>query len=110
MAIQSIQRAIDIIEKHMADADFTVEQFARKIGMSRVQLHRKLGALTNHSTTNFIRVIRLKRAALLLQHEAGTIAEIAYEVGFNKPSYFTECFRKHFGVLPSEFAETRTLK
>jgi AraC-like DNA-binding protein len=66
-------------------------------------LHRKLHALTNQSTNQFIRSLRLKRAAELLRQHYGNVAEIAYEVGFNNPSYFAECFRQQFGVLPSEF-------
>ncbi|RQW08658.1 DNA-binding response regulator [candidate division KSB1 bacterium] len=98
-----LHRAIDIIEEYMADADFSVEQFARAVGLSRVQLHRKLRALTNQSATDFIKILRLKRAASLLKQRSGNIAEIAYEVGFNKPSYFADCFRKQFGQLPSEY-------
>jgi len=98
-----LNRAIDIIEKNMGDFDFTVDEFAHAIGLSRTQLHRKLRALTNQSAREFIRILRLKRAATLLEHHAGNIAEIAYQVGFNKPSYFTECFRKQFGQLPSDY-------
>jgi len=71
--------------------------------MSRMQLHRKLLALTNKSANNFIRSLRLKRAAELLRQHYGNVAQIAYEVGFNNPSYFAECFRKQFGKLPSEY-------
>jgi signal transduction histidine kinase/DNA-binding response OmpR family regulator len=98
-----LRRAIDIIENHLSDADFRVDQFGREIGLSRVQLHRKLRALTGKSATGFIRAIRLQRAVVLLEHRYGNISEIAYEVGFSKPSYFAECFRKQFGCLPSEY-------
>ena len=67
---------------------FTVEQFGREIGFSRTQLHRKLKGLTDHPPVEFIRTIRLKRAAQLLDQDYGTVAEIAYEVGFSDPSYF----------------------
>jgi signal transduction histidine kinase/ligand-binding sensor domain-containing protein/DNA-binding response OmpR family regulator len=104
MDAQFLERVQAIIEEHLADTDFTPEQFARKVAMSRMQLHRKLRALTNQSAGEFIRTMRLKRAAQLLQRNSGTIAEIAYEVGFNNPSYFAKCFKDFFGKLPSEFA------
>jgi len=100
-----LQRAMDIIEQNISDPDFDVDNFRKKIGMSRVQLHRKLRSLTNQSTSEFIRSLRLRRAAILLEKKYGNIAEIAYEVGFNKPSYFADCFRKQFGQLPSEYAK-----
>jgi YesN/AraC family two-component response regulator len=96
-------RISNIIEKHIADYDFTVDYFAREVGMSRMQLHRKLNAVTGHAASDFIRNFRLKRAANLLKGKHGNIGEIAYDVGFNNPSYFSECFKKLFGVLPSEY-------
>ncbi|MEM7039319.1 MAG: helix-turn-helix transcriptional regulator [Bacteroidota bacterium] len=71
--------------------------------MSRVQLHRKLKALSGQTTTEFIRTIRLKRAAQLLEQNFGTVAEVAYAVGFGNLSYFSKCFKAQFGVSPSEF-------
>jgi AraC-like DNA-binding protein len=68
-----------------------------------MQLFRKLKALTNHSPGDFLRIMRLKRAADLLSNGAGSIAEVAFLVGFNEPSYFTKCFQKEFGQTPSEF-------
>ncbi|NIJ54743.1 tetratricopeptide repeat protein [Dyadobacter arcticus] len=97
------QRAIRVIEEHMADTDFSVETFVSKVGMSRVQVHRKLKALTNQSTSEFIRSIRLKRAASLLEQHYGSIADVMYEVGFNNVSYFASNFKKMYGVNPSEY-------
>ena len=99
-----LKRVIETVEQNMCNPDFTADAFSRKIGMSRVQLHRKLKALTNQSTTEFIRSLRLKRATLLLKQKFGNIAQVAYEVGFNNLSYFTQCFRKQFGQLPSEYS------
>ncbi len=96
-------RAIAIIEQHLSNPDFDVTILTREIGMSRMQLHRKLRALTNQSTNKFIRSLRLKKAADLLNQKYGNVAQIAYEVGFNNPAYFAECFRKQFGKLPSEY-------
>lgn len=99
-----LQQALDTVEANMSDSDFQIDQFCRAIGMSRSTLNRKLRALTGLSTNVFIRTLRLKRAAQLLEKKSATIVEIAYEVGFNNPSYFAECFRQQFGKAPSEYA------
>lgn len=98
-----LQQALDTVEENMSDSDFQIDQFCRAIGMSRSTLNRKLRALTGLSTNVFIRTLRLKRAAQLLEKKSATIVEIAYEVGFNNPSYFAECFRQQFGKPPSEW-------
>jgi len=100
-----LKKAVEVVEKYISDAEFTVELFGKEMAMSRVQLHRKLTALIEQSASEFIRSIRLNRAALLLKDKTGYIAEIAYDVGFNNPSYFSECFRKQFGKLPSEYID-----
>ncbi|MFQ5648942.1 MAG: ATP-binding protein [bacterium] len=100
---QFLRKAMDIIEQNLSDPEFSTERFARQVAMSRSQLHRKLHALTDHSTHEFIRVYRLKRAAELLQHQAGTVTEICYDVGFNSLSHFAKAFREQFGQSPSEF-------
>ena len=96
-------RVIDLVEENMSDADFSAEQFGREIGMSRMQLHRKLVALTGQSASDFIRLMRLKRAAQLFESQTGNVSEIAYSVGFNSLSYFAKCFRDQFGVSPSTY-------
>jgi signal transduction histidine kinase/ligand-binding sensor domain-containing protein/DNA-binding response OmpR family regulator len=98
-----LTRAMETIEKHISDPEFGVDVLGKEIGLSHSQLHRKIRALTNLSPVEFIRTLRLKRAASLLKQEYGNVAEIAYEVGFNNPSYFAECFRKLFGKSPSEY-------
>ena len=100
-----LNRAIEIIENHMDEPEFGVEIFASEIALSHSQLYRKIHALTNQSPVEFIRILRLKRAASLLKREYGNVAEIAYEVGFTNPSYFAECFKKLFGKSPSEYAK-----
>ena len=100
---QFLSRALHVIETHIADADFDAETFAAELSVSRSMLHRKLRGLTGLSTTEFIRSIRLKRAAQLIRQKSGSISEIAYQVGFNHLSYFSDCFRKQFGVNPKEF-------
>ena len=99
-----IQKAMSIVEKNMANPEFSVDQLAREIGMSRVHLYKKLTALTGKSPIEFIRVIRLRRAARLLEKSQLSIAEIAYQVGFNNPKYFTKYFKEEYKVLPSEYS------
>ncbi|MDZ7293037.1 MAG: helix-turn-helix transcriptional regulator [candidate division KSB1 bacterium] len=79
-------------------------QFARCMAMSREHLNRKLRGLLGLRTSDFIRSIRLKRAAELLRQKAGTVSEIAHEVSFDHLSYFARCFKEQYGRLPSEFA------
>ena len=98
-----LTRVMGIVEEHMANADFSAEQFGREVGLSRMQLHRKLVALTGLASGDFIRVMRLKRAAQLLDQQAGNISETAYEVGFNSLSYFAKCFREQFGQTPHDY-------
>ncbi|MDN5213550.1 two-component regulator propeller domain-containing protein [Fulvivirgaceae bacterium BMA12] len=95
--------AIKIVEKNMSDANFTVEYLGRELGMSRMQLYRKLKSLTGFSANEFIRLLRLKRAAQLLNHNQMTISEITYEVGFTDLQYFRSCFKRQYGVNPSEY-------
>jgi signal transduction histidine kinase/CheY-like chemotaxis protein/ligand-binding sensor domain-containing protein/AraC-like DNA-binding protein len=100
---QFLHKAIKIVEAYIPEADFTVETFCEKIAMSRMQLHRKITALTGQTAGEFIRSLRLRRAAELIRNKAGTIAEIAYDTGFTTPSYFTECFKKYFGLSPTDY-------
>ena len=85
---------------HLADPDLNVEQLSSEIGLSRVQLYRKVKALTGYSPVEVIRIMRLKEAEKRLKVTDKTVAEIAYEVGFSSPSYFSKCYREFFGVLP----------
>ena len=98
-----IKKAMDIVEKHISDPDFGSEEFCSEIGMSRSQLHRKLKALTSQPASEFIRTMRLKRAAGLLKDSQLSIEEISFRVGFNSPAYFTKCFKTYFGRTPSDF-------
>ncbi|MCI0695270.1 response regulator [candidate division KSB1 bacterium] len=98
-----LQRVMAIVDKHLSDSDFNVEAFAQEFRMSRVQLHRKIKALTDQSPGDFIRALRLRAAAKLLAQGKHTVTEVAYEAGFNNLSYFAKCFREQFGVLPSEY-------
>jgi len=89
-----------ILNTHLQDSNFSAEKFSNLLGMSRMQLHRKLIALTGQSTTAFIRLERLKQAQKLLQKSGITVAEVAYTTGFNTPSYFIKCYKNTFGKTP----------
>lgn len=98
-----ISRAMEIIERNISNSEFEVRQFQEEMYMSRMQLFRKTKALTNQTPGEFIRTIRLKRAASLMKKNFGNIAQITFEVGFNNPSYFAKCFKELYGVLPSDY-------
>ncbi len=98
-----LEKAIKIVENHIDESEFTVNDFMAEIGMSRSSLHLKLKALTNKSTTAFIRSIKLRTAAVLLRETDQTISEIAYKTGFSSSTYFSKCFRQVFGKLPTEY-------
>ena len=98
-----LNRILEILEQNYSNENFTSDEFSKKAGLSRMQLHRKLHALTDQSTSEFIRNFRLKRSLKLLAVKKGNISEIAFEVGFSNPSYFTECFKGLFGFSPSEY-------
>ena len=100
-----INKIIGIIEENITDSNFGVERLSEIINMSRSILHRKIKALTDLSSLDFIRIIRLKRAAELLQEGELRINEISDRVGFQSPSYFAKIFQKQFGVTPTEFAQ-----
>lgn len=93
----------DVVEAHLSDADFEMPQLERALGMSRSQIFRKVKALTNQSPTLFIRSVRLHKAKELLQSSKLSVAEVAYEVGFTTPSYFSTAFLEEFGKNPSDF-------
>ena len=103
-----LKRARLIIETNMDNMDFDVNQFVEKMHVSRAHLYRKLKALTNMSVKEFIRIIRLKKAAELLAENSYTIAEISYKVGFSSPAYFTKCFREQFKYSPKKFLNNMT--
>ncbi len=98
-----LQKAIDTVEKHISDTEFTVDAFIHEMGMSRSRMHRKIKALTAQSTSEFIRSIRLKRSLSILEKSQMSIEEVAYSVGFNSTAYFTKCFRSQFGKTPTDY-------
>ena len=104
-----VYRFRTLVEEKMKDAELNVEDLGRDMGMSRVQLYRKLKSLTNYSPNELLRQIRLKKAASLLASSDMTVAEIAYEVGFSSPSYFTKCYKEQFGESPTGFLKRKNV-
>jgi DNA-binding response OmpR family regulator len=100
-----LNKAQSVVEVNLSNPEYGVDSFASDMALSRFQLHRKLKALLDQSVTEFIRTIRLNYAITLLQKRAGTISEIAYDAGFNNPTYFTISFKKKYGISPSEYMD-----
>lgn len=98
-----MRRTLEIVEKNIANTLFSVEMLAEEMNVSRVGLYKKVFTLTGYSPSEFIRNIRLKRAARLLEESGRTVAEVAYEVGFNNPKVFSRYFKDIFGKLPSDY-------
>ncbi len=103
-----MERIMKCINKNISDSDFNVERLTQEVGISRVQLHRKMKEMTGISTSEFIRNIRLEQAARLLKEQKINVTQVAYTVGFSNLAHFSTIFRKHFGVAPSEYAERET--
>lgn len=100
-----LRKAIAVVEKNMDNVEFSTEQFAREMNMSRSNLHLKLKAITGKSAIDFIHKIRFNRACQLLKEEKYTVAEISFMVGYNTPSYFAARFKKYVGCLPTEYGK-----
>ncbi|MBP2831648.1 response regulator [Aquimarina sp. U1-2] len=98
-----IKKILDIIQQNMDNTQLNAEMIAKEIGVSRVQLYRKVKVITNQTVNEFIKSERLKQAAKLLQERKFNISQIAYYTGFSAPNHFSTHFRKHFGITPSEF-------
>ena len=102
---QFLLRLRQIIDENLSNEQFGVSDLAREIGMSRSNLLRKVTKATNLSVSQYIRQIRLERAAELLKTEPLTVSEISYRVGFGSPSYFIKCFREHYGYPPGSISD-----
>lgn len=98
-----LKKAINVVEAHLDKPAFSATDFCKAMHLSRTQLHRKLKNLTGHSTTDFIRNLRLQRASQLLAAKSANVTQVAFEVGFSSQSYFTKCFKKKYGRTPSEY-------
>ncbi len=98
-----IERIMGVINEEIGNPELNVEMLASRIGLSRVQLHRKMKELVGIATSDFIRNIRLKQASILLREKRMDISQVAYAVGFTSQTYFSTAFKKHFGVSPTEY-------
>lgn len=107
---QFIAKAIEVVEKNMSETEFSVEDLSKALFMSRVALYKKLLSLTGKAPLDFIRTLRMKRAAQLMEKTQMTVSEIAYEVGFSNPKYFAKFFKKEFDALPSEYISANRRK
>ena len=101
---QFINELFESLEKNWNLKEFNIESLVKQFGMSRAQLYRRISDLTGHSPNNFIREVRLNNALKMIEEQKGSISEIAYESGFNNPSYFSRCFFRKYGIQPSEYA------
>ena len=99
-----LKRILAVVEEHMENEEFTIEDFSSEVGYSHTQLYRKIKALTGQTPSVFLRTIRLQRAAEMLIQRSDTITQIAYAVGFSNVSYFDKCFREQFGKTPGQFS------
>lgn len=97
-----VKQLHDIIKSNMGNSDFGVEDIGAEIGLSRVQLYRKVKAIIGSSVVDLLRKARLAKARRLLEANSMNISEVAYEVGFSSPSYFTKCFKDEYGMLPGD--------
>lgn len=101
-----LNRLMQIIDDHIDDSEFDVEQMITEVGMSKRVLYKKLSSLTNMTAADFVRTIRLKKAAMLLENGSFNVSEVAFAVGFNDPKYFTKSFKKQFGKSPRDYQNT----
>jgi len=99
-----LKKINDIIHKNIANSEFSMDEMAEKLNMSRSSFYRKIKEILDLSPNEYLRLERLKKAAGLLKEGQNLVNEICYMVGFNSPSYFSKCFQKQFDVLPKDFA------
>ena len=100
-----LKRAVEVVKANMDNPEFSAEEFARNMNMSRSNLHLKLKGVTGESAIEFIRKIRFNEACRLLREGQYSISEISSMVGFNTPSYFSTVFKKYMGCLPTEYVK-----
>ena len=100
-----VKKVLDFVDANISNPDFSVETLSDEIGMSRSNLYRKLNAITGKTPTEFIRIMKLKRACQLLLKTDLNVSQVAFEIGFNDQTHFRELFKKEYGCLPSEYAQ-----
>jgi len=105
-----IKQAVQFVENNIDKSDMTIDDFANALMVSRTVFYRKLKTIVGLSPVDFVREIRVKRAAQFIDSGEYTFSQIAYMCGFNDPKYFTKCFKKKMGLTPSEYKENRILR
>ena len=95
----------EILEREISNAQFSVDEFATMMNFGRTVFYRKVRGVTGYSPNEYIRIMRMKKAAELLKKGKYTVAEVSYQVGINDPFYFSKCFKRQFGVSPSAFTK-----
>jgi AraC-like DNA-binding protein len=104
---QLMARIMKCVNENLSDPDFNVEKLTEEVGISRAQLHRKMKEITGISTGEFIRNLRLEQAAQLIKKGDINVTQVAYAVGFNNQAHFSTVFKRHFGMTPTEYYETK---
>jgi DNA-binding response OmpR family regulator len=102
-----LQKILSIIEQHLPDADFTMASMARELNISRSHLFRKVSAVTGYTPNDLLRIMRMKKAAMLFDSGETNVSRVMYEVGYNNPSYFSRCFREVHGINPSRYIKRK---
>ena len=97
-----ISTVVETAQRNLANTQFSIDQLCRDIGLSRPQLYRKITSITGRAPNEFVRDLRLDKALSLLRDKTGNISQVALEVGYNNPSYFSKCFAEKFGCSPSQ--------
>lgn len=102
-----LQKMTDYIHAHLDDEDCSLELLANHTNVSKSTLNRKVKAMTGLTPSDFVRNIKLKYACIMLAHRNVTVSEVAYATGFSSPKYFTKCFKKEFGIPPTEYQQQK---
>ena len=105
-----VRKAVSVVERNMDNVEFSTDEFARQMNMSRSNLHLKLKSITGDSALGFIYKVRFSEACRLLEDGRYSVSEISDMVGFNTPSYFATCFKKHIGCLPTEWTKQNKIE
>lgn len=103
-----LSNSLRIVEDNISDSEFNVDKLVREVGMSRSVFYRKLKHLTGQSANDFIKSMRMKRAAQILRQNKLSVSEVSYEVGFNDPQYFSKCFKEQYGKTPTQYVNDQT--
>ena len=94
-----------LVEERLNDTELNVDEIGKNLGLSRVQVYRKIKSLTNYAPNELVRIIRLKAAEQMIINSDKSVTEVAYDTGFSTPSYFTKCFKEYFNESPSDYAK-----